>query len=163
MRNLHISDYDTAVLPGTVSFQLKLGTGENWTDDQKIGKPYTVKIKKPTISTNEPRTGYVGESFSLKAELKDTALKNDLVYCRVCEHTACFEVKHIVCNENKWKESDGISQFSEAFSAGRIAAVSCLTYRYFTCSVRIHASAIGNSVIAASGSGEPYITLNARA
>ncbi len=28
MRNLHISDYDTAVLPGTVSFQLKLGTGE---------------------------------------------------------------------------------------------------------------------------------------
>ncbi len=97
MRNLHISDYDTAVLPGTVSFQLKLGTGENWTDDdQKIGKPYTVKIKKPTISTNEPRTGYVGESFSLKAELKDTALKNDLVYCRVCEHTACFEVKHIV-------------------------------------------------------------------
>ncbi len=23
MRNLHISDYDTAVLPGTVSFQLK--------------------------------------------------------------------------------------------------------------------------------------------
>ena len=85
MRNLHISDYDTAVLPGTVSFQLKLGTGENWTDDQKIGKPYTVKIKKPTISTNEPRTGYVGESFSLKAELKDTALKNDLVYCRVSE------------------------------------------------------------------------------
>lgn len=71
--------YDTAVLPGTVSFQLKLGTGEKWTDDQKIGKPYTVKIKKPTISTNEPRTGYVGESFSLKAELKDTALKNDLV------------------------------------------------------------------------------------
>ena len=49
MRNLHISDYDTAVLPGTVSFQLKLGTGENQTDDQKIGKPYTVKIKKPTI------------------------------------------------------------------------------------------------------------------
>ena len=59
--------------------------------------------------------------------------------------------------------TDGVPHFSEAFSAGRIAAVSCLTYRYFTCSVRIHASAIGDSVVAASGSGEPYITLNARA
>ena len=44
---------------------------------------------------------YIGKNIFVKREYSDDEYKNDLVYCRVCEHTACFEVKHIVCNENK--------------------------------------------------------------
>ena len=74
--------YDTAIYPGTVEFQAQIGNYDSngiWASDQNIGKKYTVRIKTPSITTNEPKKLHVGESFILNSSIKDTALQNDLV------------------------------------------------------------------------------------